>query len=70
MDQCALIRPLVCYCASDGVSREAPASHSEDLLEFSYIPVFCISSSQSLHKTLHKALSFPDLFILNAILEI
>lgn len=51
-------------------SRETTASYSEHLLELSCIPIFQICSSQLLHKTLHKVLSFPNQHILNAIFEI
>lgn len=65
---------LACSHQSPGallcVSRRAPPSHSEQLLEFSYIPIFHISRCRLLHKSLHKALSFPDLLILNIIFAI
>lgn len=66
--QAALISAALLSILSS--SRETTASYSEDLLEFSYIPIFQICSSQLLHKTLHKALSFPNQHILNAIFEI
>lgn len=52
--------PVCSHQSSDAllcVSREAPASHSEQLLEFSYIPAFHIASCRLSRKTLHKALS-------------